>query len=365
MPSRSPATKRSSLRSLPTSCPQSLTLLLAFFVSLCLCGETHSAERPHYGGTLRVEIHASIETADPPQTGIGIPDLAPAFSVTRWEGGRIASFAANEDAPGGRPFLDGVEIRMARPHREEAFDLELGLADIVELGVGQTLSPATPRSFSTRRTWTSEPVRLLALVFGPQVTDPRLREAVALAVDRAAIHNVLFQRAGEIAGSLLPQWISGYAFLFPTAADPLKARALASALAPPLRTLSLSFSDPEWRAVAERIAVNAHDAGISISTRQAIPNADLRLVEVRIPSSDPAQALAALAAAFAFSEPPRAAAPETLLAVERSYLANFKVIPLFHLPYTYGVGPRVRGGPGITPLGEWRFENLWLERERQ
>ncbi len=40
------------------------------------------------------------------------------------------------------------------------------------------------------------------------------------------------------------------------------------------------------------------------------------------------------------------------------------MIPLFHLPDVYGVGPRVKGAPGITPLGEWRFENLWLESPR-
>jgi peptide/nickel transport system substrate-binding protein len=322
-----------------------------------------AAERPHYGGTLRVEIRASIETADPPQTGVGIPDLASAFSVTRWEGGRIASFAANEDAPGGRPYLDRIEIQMARPDREQAIDLELGRADIVELGINEVRRPLAS-GVNARRIWTSEPVRLLALAFAPQVSDPRLREAVALAVDRASIHNVLLQRVGEMAGSLLPQWISGYAFLFPTAADPLKARSLTSALAPPLRTLSLSFADPEWRAVADRIAVNARDAGISISSGQAIPNADLRLVEVRIPSSDPAHALAAIAAAFAFPEP-HVITPEALLAAERSYLASFRVIPLFHLPYSYGIGPRVRGAPGITPLGEWRFENLWLEPSHQ
>ena len=34
---------------------------------------------------------------------------------------------------------------------------------------------------------------------------------------------------------------------------------------------------------------------------------------------------------------------------------------LFHLADITGAAARVRGGPGITPLGEWRFENLWLE----
>ena len=42
-----------------------------------------------------------------------------------------------------------------------------------------------------------------------------MREAVALSIDRTAIHNVLLQKQGEISGALLPRWLSGYAFLFP------------------------------------------------------------------------------------------------------------------------------------------------------
>src|SRR5580704_18079919 len=60
-----------------------------------------AATRPHYGGTLRVEVEASVETADPPQTGPGMADLSGAFLVTRWEGGHVAVYSANEDAPGG------------------------------------------------------------------------------------------------------------------------------------------------------------------------------------------------------------------------------------------------------------------------
>ena len=316
-----------------------------------------AAERPHYGGTLRVEVHASIETADPPQTGPGMADLAPAFSITRWEGGRLAVYTAADNAPGGRPFLDSMEIQMARPYRDQAIDLELGRADLVELGVNEVR-----RQAANRRVWATEPVRLLALVFDPRVTDPRVRESVALAIDRSAIHTVLLQRLGEIAGSLLPQWISGYAFLFPTATDPAKARALALAAPPPARSLSLSFDDSQWRPVAERIALNARDAGLQITVAPGNANAELRLLELRIASSDPSQALASIASSLGLAEPPHAATPEGLLAAERALLADFRVIPLFHLPYSYGVGPRVHGGPGITPLGEWRFENLWLER---
>ena len=72
------------------------------------------------------------------------------------------------------------------------------------------------------------PVRVLALVFSPRFDDARAREALALAVDRSAIHSVLLQRQGEVSGALLPQWLSGYAFLFPATADLGRARQLAA-----------------------------------------------------------------------------------------------------------------------------------------
>ena len=59
--------------------------------------------------------------------------------------------------------------------------------------------------------------------------------------------------------------------------------------------------------------------------------------------------------------PSENASSEQTYAAERALLDGFRVIPLIHLPDVYGVGPRVKGGPGITPLGEWRFDNLWLE----
>jgi hypothetical protein len=323
---------------------------------ICLAGGT---TRPQYGSMLRVEIREDIETPDPPQSGPGLADLGAAFSIARWEGGRSALYTAENNAPGGRAFLDGVEIQMARPLREQAIDLELGKADLVELGPNELR-----RTTAGRRVWRSAAVRLLALEFGPEAADPRVREALALSVDRAAIHSVLLQRQGEIAGGLLPQWISGYAFLFPTTPDPARARSLTASLPSALRTLTLSFQDPAWRTVADRIAVNARDAGLMVTATPANPSADVQLVEVRITSAEPRQALAGLAASLALAEPPRGGSAEALFAAERGLLADYRVIPLLHLPYVYGVGSRVRGGPGITPLGEWRFEKLWLEGAR-
>ena len=316
-----------------------------------------AATRPRYGGTLRVEVREAFETADPPQTGPGMADLGAAFAIARWEAGRSAVYAAQQSAAGGRPFLDTIEIVMGRPLREQAADLESGKADLVELGWNDAR-----RLAAGRRVWFSSPVRIVVLVFGPRVDDARVREALALAVNRAAIHNVLLQGQGDISGALLPQWISGYAFLFDMAADVARAKTLAAAAPPAARSFSLAVDDPALRPVADRIALNARDAGLTVSI---VPGsaADVRLIEVRIVSRDGARALAAVADALSLPAPARADSPEALYQAERALLDGFRVVPLFHLPDIYGVGSRVRGG-GISPLGEWRFENVWLEGGR-
>jgi peptide/nickel transport system substrate-binding protein len=230
---------------------------------------------------------------------------------------------------------------------------------VVELGPNETR-----RGPASRKTWASTPVRLLALVFSERISDARIREALALAVDRGAIHNVLLQRQGELAGALLPQWISGYAFLFPTSADTGRARGLTSAFSPQSRALTLSFDAPGLRPIAERIALNARDAGLAVSVSQRNAGADVRLVEERIADAQPLRALSNLAAAFGLPQPARADSPEDLYSAERLLLDGFRVIPLFHLPDVYGVNSRVKGGPGITPLGQWRFSDLWLDAVR-
>jgi hypothetical protein len=316
-------------------------------LALLLAGFGPAATRPHYGGTLRVEIRES-----PPSPEVfGAPK---GFVLTTWEAGRRAVFTADENAPGGRPFLDSVDIQLARSLRDQSVDLELRKADVVELGLAELRRHAAGR-------WSSSPVRLMALVFSPRITDARVREALALAVDRSAIHSVLLQKQGEISGALLPQWITGYAFVFAATVDVAKAQALVAALGPADRTLSLAVDDAANRSIADRIQLNARDAHLAVSIVPATANADVRLVETRIPSADAPHALASVAIAFGLSEPAPARNPEEQYLAERALLDGYRVIPLFHLPDVYGAGPRVQGGPVIDQLGEWRFDSLWLE----
>jgi ABC-type transport system substrate-binding protein len=263
---------------------------------------------------------------------------------------------AEENAMGGRPFLDTVEIQMGRPLRDQALDFGLGKADVVELEGNEAR-----RNAPGRGVWSSAPVRVVAVVFQARIADARIREALALAVDRTAIYNVLLQRQGEISGALLPQWLSGYAFLFPAAADLARARVLTADAPFSSRRFTLAAEDPADQPMAERISVNARDAGLTVVVVPSGGDADARLVEGRVDSSDPSSALKWLAIGLHLPEPPAASSPEALYAAESALLEGFRVIPLFHLPYVFGAAPRVQGGPGIDRLGNWSFENLWLE----
>jgi hypothetical protein len=306
------------------------------------------ATRPRYGGTLRLELRQAYEVPDPP------PLIESGFIITRWEAGRRALYDADESTPGGRPFLDSIEIILNRPLRDQSIDLELNKADVVELGPNELR-----RQPAGRRLWTSSPVRILTLVFSPRIEDARVREALALSVDRSAIHSVLLQRQGEISAALLPQWLSGYAFVFPAAPDLARARTLSGGARP----LTLGVEEQTLRPIAERIALNARDAGLTVTVTTQ-PGADLRLEELSIVSTDPARALAALATSLGAPAPPPADSAEALLAAERALLEGYRAIPLIHLPEVYGVAPRVKGPQGITPLGEWRLEDVWLEGTR-
>ena len=219
----------------------------------------------------------------------------------------------------------------------------------------------------------------MALVFErgrPAAEDALVREALARSIDRAAIYNVLLQRQGEVAGGLLPQWLSGYAFLFATAPDLERARKLWSQISPAPRPLVLGYdlTDPLARAVAERIAVDAREAGITLQVSwQASPSQggpprrlDGRLVRRRIQSAAPGEALTQLADSFALGEPLRlrhSATPEELFAAERAIVESFRVIPLFQLPEIYGLSPRVKNWSG-TRWGGWRLDDVWLDVEK-
>jgi len=288
------------------------------------------------------------------------------FRVAHWGPGRRALLVANEQYWEGRPFLDSVAIEMGRSLRDQLLDLELNRADLVEIWPNEVRRLAQ-RGAKIR---SGAPNILVALTFErgrPAAEDPRVREAVALSIDRAALHSVLLQKQGEPAAALLPQHLSGYSYLFSSGADAARARRLITVPVPPL-VLAYDASDPIARAMAERIAVDARGAGLTLQVTGQAAGADMRLARLPIRSPLPAPALAEIASAFHLADlwhPAPRDTIESLYATEREMIDSHRIIPLLHLPGTFGSTPRLKSWatPGVCKSGRWRLDDMWLDTE--
>jgi peptide/nickel transport system substrate-binding protein len=276
---------------------------------------------------------------------------------------------ANESCWAGRPFLDKIGLTLGVSPQQQANAISFGQADVVELPASEVRRTAQRGV----RTASSDPVELFALVFDasrPAVRDARLRQAISLAIDRASIADVILQRQGIVAGSLLPNWISGYAHLFPVTSDLPRAKDLLAASGRELSrsvplVLFYDSSDAEVRAVADRVVVNLREVGITVQVSGQIADgkakplaADVRLVRHHIGAPEPAAALSGLLASFGEAAADLEAA-EQIYAAERAPIDAFRVIPLVHVSESYGLSPEVRDW--MAPRwGGWRLEDVWL-----
>jgi ABC-type transport system substrate-binding protein len=285
------------------------------------------------------------------------------FQVVDWQPGRKLSLAAWEDCWRGRPFLDAIEIEMGKSLRDQMTALELGKADLVEVAPEQ----ARRVSQDGRRLASSSPVELLALLFTRDVASPEeklLREALALSVDRGSIRSVLLQGAGQATGGILPNWMSGYGFVFPVDADLPRARQEREQVGSrPVWTLGYDGSDPLARLLAERIALNAKDAGLLLQPALGA-TAELRLVRIPLAAPDPWIALAHVANFAGLPTAKSHDGVEDLYAFEVGMLARQRLIPLFHLPVSYASATRLKTWT-LRPDGSFSLADAWLANDRQ
>ena len=304
------------------------------------------------------------------------------FVVSQWNASGTlqshATFTANERTWSGRPFLDAIEVSFGVPAARQLIDLQVGKADLIELAPDLMQRAEQARL----RAWSSQPVELIALVLdgpSPSAQDARLREALSLSIDRATMAGVLLQKQAEPAATLLPGWLTGYAFLFHVETNQDRVRELRAAMptgvasaAEPLR-LGVETTGDVSRLLAERVAVNARQAGLNVQVvgrvaSSAPANAsqapDVRLIRWRVSSLAPRAALDALVAAMSLSEATGTASsadPEQLFQRERAILDSRSIIPLVYLPESVALGAAVRDWMP-SPWGEWHLENVWLDR---
>ncbi len=291
-------------------------------------------------------------------------------------------FRANEDAWSGRPFVNAIDVTLGVPPLRAMFDLQLGKADLIEL------SPElVPRAKQANlRVWISEPVTLYGLRFDDAqaaASDVRLREALSLALDRGTMANVLLQKQAEPAAALLPQWLSGYAFLFNVDTNLERAKELRRALpanaaagAEPLR-LRVDQTGDLAKLLGERVAVNARQASILVQViskpvlRAGIataatsdPSSGVHLFAWHYSSLSPRAELDYLFAAYNLTETSEVNTTSTeheqLYVRERRVLEDRRVLPLVMQAESVGLGANVRDWMPAR-WGEWHLADVWLE----
>jgi ABC-type transport system substrate-binding protein len=288
----------------------------------------------------------------------GKPSGTGPFHIVDWQPGKKLTLAADESCWRGRSFLDGIEIEMGKGFRDQTIALELGKADLIEVAPEQVHRA----SLEGRHLASSAPVELVALLFARDATSPDeklLREALALSVERGSIRSVLLQGAGQPSASILPNWMSGYGFVFSVEADLQRARhAREQVRAIPNWTVGYDGSDSVARLLAERIALNAKDAGLSLQPTPASA-ADVRLVRIPLASADPWVALSGVAAQARLPDAKSKGGVEDLYAAEQAILATQGAIPLFHLPASYAAASTLKHWTTRTD-GSWSLADAWL-----
>ena len=308
------------------------------------------------------------------------------YKLNSWQPGERVVLSANDDYWGGRPYPDSIEFQLGASLRDQLLERQLGQYSAADLAVDQL----RPLEQSTQNLQLSRPSDLLVLLFlQPDVpaagtkparkpVDPRVREALSNAINRNAINNVILQKRGTAASAILPQWLTGYEFLFPGGpnldrAKELRAEAAGLVIISPI-ALAYDFSDPVAKLVAERIAVDAREAGIvvqpfgepHVANKSARPgmNADAVLLRLPLESVQPAVALAAALDDMGLADPTtaplNAGRLEDVFELEGKSLADFRVIPIAHVSEAVWLNNNVHNWIQ-NPAGDWSLDQLWTE----
>jgi peptide/nickel transport system substrate-binding protein len=299
---------------------------------------TTDSPSPHLPALLAGDEFLIAEPATPEGgTPHGTVGAGP-FSVKESSNG-VLTLAANDNCWAGRPFLDAVEIHAHRTVHDQWLELSVGRADVVEVPA-EMLREARQKQFTLA---VSQPVLLLALEVpdAGSLANPQLRGAIAEAVDRSALYNVIFQKQGEITASVLPQSLTGYAFLFPTERDLNKAHELRGGLSAPPLTLTAE-GNGAMQLVAQRLALNLHEAGFTVQVVNKAQHADLTLRTLPLVGAEPAAVMENLLRSSGQYAPVTQQTPDALFGAEREFLKLDILTPLIDLPRAYATNARVR-----------------------
>ncbi|HKW74438.1 MAG TPA: ABC transporter substrate-binding protein [Terriglobales bacterium] len=333
------------------------------------------------------EVLAQTQFAIVKRLGDGSLVGTGSYKLSQWQPGERATLTANEDYWGGRPYPDAVDFQMGASLRDQVLQRQLGPASLAEVPLDQVRALEQ----SNQNLSIMPPADLLVVLFlqpdssagstARKAVDPRVREAFAYAVNRSAISNVILQKRGAPASGLLPQWLTGYEFLFPSRDNPDHARELradtaALVIIPPI-SLAYDYADPAARLVAERIAVDAREIGLIVQPygeshlyrdSRSTLHADAVLLRLPLSSPNPSAALSGFLEKL--DAPPQSIAsalsasrPEELFDIEQKALEDFRIVPIAHVPQAVWLSNSIHNWQQL-PTGAWDLDQLWVEGAR-
>lgn len=309
---------------------------------------------PQLPAMLALPYFAIVRTDEGQVIGTG------AFMVAKSSPNRV-ELTANEMCWHGRPYIDAVVITTGRTLRQQWMDAAVKSTDVATVPA-ELLRRAEQERLRPISSGNNELIALQSTATGLTL-DVRLRQALAATLDRAVLLSFAFQKQGEVASGVLPNWMTGYTALFSAAPDLTRARELRM-MAGQSRSLMIGYpaEDQTLQLVAERIALNAREAGIQAQATSAT-QADFAVARIPLPSAQPQIALEMLAATVKTELTIASSESEELFRAERELLTQSNMVPLLYVPRAYAVTERVHGAV-VDDCGEMKLGAAWIEEHR-
>lgn len=277
------------------------------------------------------------------------------YAIQSIVGPRI-TLAVNPDYWGGRRYPATITVLCGRTPREQSLDLAAKRADLVEVPPEELRRAQQERA----RLSQTNPTELIVMTVQRArstdsatnpATHPKLRQALSESIDRPALLNFIFQKQGEVSGGLLPNWLTGYGALLPAVHDTAHARQLRTeAGGRAALTLGYEAKDAELQLLAERIALNAREAGLTVQALARTSDVDWLLRRIEIQTANPPAALTNILHALGGALELNDLSLEAVFRAERAVLADYTAIPLLHLNRAWAASERLHDWSNASPL---------------
>ena len=285
-----------------------------------------------------------------------LPIGSGSYKIADWQPGRGLVLTRNIEYDGAAPYLETIEVRF---NENAGSTFAVNGIDLDEIGLEQARSMGAN---SCKRSDEASELYVLRWNEGVRIDD-RVRKAMAATIDRSSLALPFSRDGATPASGYLPQSVSGYEFLFEQKPDIAQARALVrdAGWRLPL-PIAYRASDAVARLIAERIAVNAREAGLNVQPlgeKDTFGTSAAVARIVRLPVTEsPAATLFDIAASLGLASNNVLGDDDAgrLLSVERDLLNDTRAMPLLHLPAIIWQSRRLHD---VESASDWQLDSAW------